>query len=93
MVWINGNVELKEKILEQQPSIHLHQTDYKETLHELIVDKQTKDLERLELIRSITDPRKKMIAACVLVHMTQEEIGKQAHISQTRISRLYQSLK
>jgi DNA-directed RNA polymerase specialized sigma subunit len=91
--WINGNTELKEKILDQAPSIHLYQTDYKETLHELMVDRQIRDLEHLELIKSITDPRKKMIAACLMVGMTQQEISKQAHISQTRISRIYQSLK
>ena len=93
MKWINGNVELKEKILNEPPSIHLYQTNYNAKLHELIEDKQTKDTDRLELIRQLTDPKRKMIAACILVGMTQQEIGKQAHISQTRISRLYHTLK
>jgi hypothetical protein len=89
--WIDGNTVRKEVLLkepaEQQPT-----SDYNEKLSELITDKESKDTYRLEVIRSIKQQRRRLVMACLLVGMTQQEISIQTHISQSRISRIYQGL-
>lgn len=92
--WINGRAETKELIPDHPIEItNPNLTDYNSAIHELIKDKETRDIERLELIRNIENYKLKGIAACILVEMTQEQTGKFAHISQTRISRLFRGVK
>ena len=67
-------------------------TDYKDVLNELREDKEARDLELLEAIRGTFPLRRRLIAAAQLAWMTQKQIASQAHISQTRISRILQGL-
>lgn len=89
--WIDGNKARKEPLLkhpaEQQPS-----ADYNQTISELIEDKAARNDERIEAIRAIEQPRRRLVCAGILVGMTQKQISQQAHISQGRISRIYQGL-
>ena len=89
--WINGRSETKE-LIPSKP-IESTQVEYNDKLYEYITNKETTDLERLELIRSLSDYRIRIISASVMVGVPQEQIGKIAHISQGRISRLYRGLR
>ena len=66
--------------------------DYKDVLVEIMADKEARDIERLETIREIKPMRRRLIAAGLLAWMTQKEIASETHISQTRISRIFQGL-
>jgi hypothetical protein len=89
--WIDGNKARKEALL-KEPEKQQPTSDYNATLGELMADKEARDETRLEAIRAIKQPRRKMVMAATLVGMTQKEIAFQTHISQTRISRIYQGL-
>ena len=91
MQWINGRSETKE-LIPAKP-IESTQVEYTDKLYEYMTNKETTDLERLELIRSLSDYRIRIISASVMVGVPQEQIGKIAHISQGRISRLYRGLR
>jgi DNA-directed RNA polymerase specialized sigma24 family protein len=93
LIWINGRQETKELIPDKPISINPEQTEYNDKIHELMVDKETTDMERLELIRSLSDSRIKIIASSILVGVSQKQIAQIAHISQGRISRLYRAVK
>jgi DNA-directed RNA polymerase specialized sigma24 family protein len=89
--WIDGNKARKEALLkepaEQQPT-----SDYNRVIAELMEDKAARNEPRLEAIRAIKQPRRKMVLAATLAGMTQTEIALQTHISQGRISRIFQGL-
>jgi DTW domain-containing protein YfiP len=89
--WIDGNKARKEALLkepaEQQPT-----SDYNRVIAELMEDKAARNETRLEAIRAIKQPRRKMVLAATLAGMTQKEIALQTHISQGRISRIFQGL-
>jgi len=89
--WIDGNKARKEALLrdpaEQQPT-----SDYNHVISELMEDRIARNEERLEAIRTIEQPRRKLVLAATLAGMTQKEIAQQTHISQGRISRIYQGL-
>jgi hypothetical protein len=92
--WINGRQETKE-IIPSKPIIvqGIELIDYNTALHEMIEDKQATDIDKLDSIRSIKEYKLRMIAACILAYIPQAEIAKLAHISQSRISRLYRIVK
>jgi hypothetical protein len=89
--WIDGNKARKEALLknpsEQQPT-----SDYNHKLSELMDDKAARDETRLEAIRTVKQPRRRLVLAATLVGMTQKEIASETHISQGRISRIFQGL-
>jgi len=93
LIWINGRQETKELLPDKPISINPEQIEYNDKIHELMVDKETTDMERLELIRSLKDYRIRIIAAGVLANVPQKQIAQIAHISQGRISRLYRAVK
>jgi hypothetical protein len=95
MQWIDGNQETIEIIPTSKPIIShgIEQLDYNQALAEMITDKQSTDIDRLESIRSIKDYRLRLIAACILAYIPQTQISKYAHISQGRISKLYRAIK
>lgn len=93
LLWIDGRGETKELIPDKPISINPEQVEYTDKLHEMMVNKETTDIERLELIRGLKDYRLRVIAAGVLVNVPQEKIAQIAHISQGRISRLYRAVK
>jgi hypothetical protein len=94
MQWINGNAETKEVIPSKPIFSHgIEQLDYNEALSDLITNKQATDIDRLDTIRSIKDYRVRLIASAILAYIPQQEIGKIAHISQGRISKLYHAIK
>ena len=74
-------------------SINPEQVEYTDKLYEMMVDKETTDIERLEAIRSLSDYRIRVIAAGMLVNVPQEKIAKFAHITQGRISKIYRAVK
>ena len=89
--WIDGNKARREALLrepaEQQPT-----SDYNQVLAELMEDKAARNETRLEAIRDVKQPRRRLVLAATLAGMTQKEIAQQTHISQGRISRIYQGL-
>jgi hypothetical protein len=92
--WIDGNAETKEVIPSKPIFSHgIEQIDYNQVLSDFITDKQATDIDRLDTIRSIKDYRIRIIAASILAFVPQKEIGKIAHISQGRISKLYHAIK
>jgi hypothetical protein len=88
---INGIKPSKEEIInpDHQPP---PTTDYKDVLNELREDRETSDLEMLDAIRETFPLRRRLIAAGHLAWMTQKQIASETHISQTRISRIFQGL-
>lgn len=93
LIWIDGRGETKELIPGKPISINPEQVEYTEKLYEMMIDKETTDMERLEAIRSLSDYRIKVIAAGMLVNVPQEKIAKFAHITQGRISKIYRAVK
>jgi len=89
--WVDGNKARKEALLrepaEQQPT-----SDYNHVLAELMEDKAARNETRLEAIRDVKQLRRRLVLAATLAGMTQKEIARETHISQGRISRIYQGL-
>ena len=89
LIWIDGRQETKE-LIPIRPIINgIPQIEYNEEIYNLMSDKESKDIERLEAIRTISDYRIRMIAAATLAHIPQAQIAKITHSSQSRISRKY----
>ena len=70
----------------------IEQQDYNAVLYEMITDQQSRDVDRLDTIRSIGNYRTRAIAACIVAYIPQQQIAKIAHISQGRISKLYRAI-
>ena len=92
-VLANGNTQQREHPIPDDVLDRTSQRDYNTSLYELIIDHEARDIERLEAIRTIGDYRIRMIAAGILVGIPQNQISKCAHISQSRISRLYRGVR
>lgn len=90
LVWIDGDKARHESLL--RDDIY-GERDYNDSLSELMADRESKDTERLELIRRIMDPRKRLIAAGIFVDMTQEQVADALRISQQMISRIIREKK
>jgi hypothetical protein len=89
----NGNYEQRERPIDTDIIERGDHRDYNQVLGELIEDARQRDIERLERIRSIANYRQRMIAACILAGIPQHNIAILAHISQSRISRLYRGVR
>ncbi len=89
--WIDGNKARKEALL-KEPADQQPTGDYNGALAELMADKEAKNETRLEAIKALKQPRRKIVMAATLAGMSQKEIALQTHISQGRISRIYQGL-
>ena len=93
LIWIDGRSDTKE-LIPVKPIINgIPQEAYNEELYRRINDKEARDIERLEDIRTISDYKLRMIAAATLVHIPQTQIAKITHSSQSRISRKYRIVK
>jgi DNA-directed RNA polymerase specialized sigma subunit len=90
LTWINGDVPLKEKIAKPDALQSIPQSSYNESISELMEDRQTRDIDRLDAIRECADTRRRMILGMLLVNCTQGQIADMMRISQTRVSRIAQ---
>lgn len=77
MKWIDGNIERREKLLNDDHIDESMMENYNETLHERI---RAKQLDRMEEIRTIKDIKIRAVAALL-----------SAEISITDISKLFQN--
>jgi hypothetical protein len=86
--YVNGNKPSKETLIDRQAD-YIPQSDYNEKIYELMIDKETRDIERLEAIRTICDLRRRLILAAILVGIPQQKIASICHIDQAVISKIY----
>lgn len=86
--YVNGNKPLKETLVNREAD-YIPQSDYNNVIHELMQDKQTRDIERLEAIRLIPDHRRRLILSALLVGIPQEKVAQICNTSQTAISLIY----
>lgn len=91
--WIDGRAETIEIIPDAPVQHGIEQADYNQYIYELISSAQSTDADKIDTIRSIADYRIRAIAACVLAYIPQSKIAEFAHISQSRISKLYRAIK
>lgn len=89
--YANGRVKRSERIAKPEMTEHVPQDSYDEALWVLMRDKEARDSERLEAIRSIdgripTLCRKKAILSMMFCEMTQDQIGEVMRVSRQRIS-------
>ena len=90
---INGRTPQRERTADPGRLQVLPQGDYNSMIYELMRDRETRDIERLEAIREITCDsscglKKKAILAMMLARMTQKQIGAIIHIERSRVSRI-----
>jgi DNA-directed RNA polymerase specialized sigma subunit len=89
----NGNIPCQEKLAKPDRLQHLPQSDYNDTIYELMRDREARDIDRLDAIRSISDliptmMRKKAILSMMLADITQRNIAELLHLSQGRIAQI-----
>ncbi len=87
--YANGNVSRQERIAPPERLEYLPQGDYNDAIHELMRDKEARDIERLEAIRAIRGGARRLIMAGVLVGITQTEMAALLGKNQATISRIY----
>ena len=90
--YINGKTIRKESLLKNQHD-YIPQSNYNDILYELIINKESTDIERLEAIRSTDNMRRRVIMSSILVGVPQEKIAEICNISQTLISLIYRGLR
>lgn len=63
---------------------------YCDAVHTLMRDKEARDIERLEAIREIQDPRRKAVMAMALAGLSQRDIASVMAKSQASVSIIFQ---
>jgi hypothetical protein len=84
MLWINGNKARREPLVEDLRIKPPHSKDYNQTLSEIIEDRQT----ALDKITDIEDPKRRAIAAMLLVHVSRNEIATLLSMSDRQLYRI-----
>lgn len=64
--------------------------DYCDSIHALMRDKEARDIERLDAIREIKEPRRKAIMAMALAGLSQRDIASVMAKSQAYVSIIFQ---
>jgi len=89
----NGNTEQRERPMDTDIIECTDQRNYNDVLAERIEDVRQRDIERLERIRSIIEPRARLYAAGALAGLTQRQIGKLTNHSQSRVNQLISGIR
>jgi hypothetical protein len=87
--WVNGKEKRKEPLARPDIVQSLPQSDYNSTLYEMMIDQDYRDSERIEIIRQISNWRRRAIFSMSLALIPQTEIAKLMHLSQQHISRIF----
>ena len=86
---VNGKSPRKESLATPSMLSHFPQSDYNDVLHELMINAEARDIERLEAIREVEDMRRRVIMAAILVGVPQLFLSQFCNISQPLISQIY----
>ena len=89
----NGNYEQRERPIDTDVIERGDHRDYNQVLGELIEDTRQRDIERLERVRAMSNPRARLYAAGALAGLTQRQIAKLSNHSQSRINQLIREIR
>lgn len=87
---INGHCQRIEPLAPPKRVERLPQSDYNETISELISDRDARLSWTVDEIRSITDGRMRLIASGLLAHLSYRAIARAMGLSKTYVREIAQ---